>query len=129
VVIDSPALYEILDPYGHDMDPERMPCDLCREARSGDGFCEAHGIGFVGGQGYMTRLTYLLALAGTADPPGDLETRTGAEWARLRVALRHLDRCELCVVACFTSGRCPECNLYYRNGEAVPAETAKRTLR
>lgn len=82
-----------------------------------DGFCEPHRIGFVGGRGYVTQLTYRLAR-------GEPVQQT-AEYARLRAAIERLDSCEHCALATFTNGRCPTCNIYYRDSQQIPPPTKK----
>ena len=68
VEIRSAKLFEAIDPYGHEMHPDKMACVSCREAIPKDGYCYECRIGFVDGHGYFTKLTYLLAQGEVRDP-------------------------------------------------------------
>ncbi len=68
VAVRSRILYEALDPHGHDFEPSAIACTACRRALDVDGFCRAHRIGFVGGKGYLSPLTYHLARGRAVDP-------------------------------------------------------------
>ncbi len=61
IPIKSEFLYEVLDPHGHNIDPERIQCPSCKLAMKQDGYCRRCAMGFVRGQAYMSRLTYHLA--------------------------------------------------------------------
>jgi hypothetical protein len=113
--IPSALLYELLDPHGHEVDLSEVSCTTCRWAMSTDGFCEAHRIGYVGGRAYVTRLAYLGA-KGEA-------VQESQEYLRLKAALDVLDTCEYCALALFENGRCPKCNVYYRDGKKIPTPT------
>jgi hypothetical protein len=66
--IRSRQLYEALDAHGHDIDPAAVTCETCRKALKGDGFCAAHRMGFVGGEAFLSPLTYHLARGRAIDP-------------------------------------------------------------
>lgn len=68
VEIRSRMLYEALDAHGHDFEPTAITCKTCRDALEHDGFCQAHRIGFVRGQGYLSPLTYHIARGQTVHP-------------------------------------------------------------
>ena len=61
IEIPSEYLYEVLDPHGHDVDPQSFHCESCRAAAASGGFCEEHHIGFYEGKAYFSRLGYSLA--------------------------------------------------------------------
>lgn len=63
IEIRSEVLWEALDAHGHDVDVERLGCDVCRKAKAGGGFCDEHAMGWAGGMAYLSRLTYHLARA------------------------------------------------------------------
>ncbi len=65
--IKSKIFYETLDPHGHDVEFEAMPCPICRTAVKVDGFCEPHRVGYVAGRAYFSNLTYSLARGETTD--------------------------------------------------------------
>ncbi len=65
IEIRSQVLWEVLDAHGHDVDVERLGCDVCREAKAAGGFCDEHAMGWAGGMAYLSRLTYHLARAET----------------------------------------------------------------
>ncbi len=65
--IESEMLFEALDAHGHDIDPRGLTCDSCLAAHADGGFCAEHGMGFVTGQAYMSRLSYELARGETLD--------------------------------------------------------------
>jgi len=121
--VPTPVLYELLDPHGHEVDHSRITCGTCPRARAVDGYCHECGIGFVGGSAYVSRLAYLGRLRDTGALDKDGEVELAREGTRLRESLRHLDRCELCVAASFTGGRCPNCDIHYpRREEAESTE-------
>jgi hypothetical protein len=57
-----------MDAHGHDIDPDAKNCDSCRAAMQSVGFCEKCHLGFVNGQLYFSRLTYLVARGRQSDP-------------------------------------------------------------
>ncbi len=61
VEIRSYVLFDALDAHGHDVDPEGMRCAACRWAVKRDAFCGDCRVGYVNGQAYFSKLTYLLA--------------------------------------------------------------------
>lgn len=69
IKIESAALFDALDPHGHDIDPASLRCDQCRKAFDSHGYCEPCKIGFVRKQAFFSRLTYGLA-RGTLKNPG-----------------------------------------------------------
>lgn len=66
--IESATLFEALDPHGHELDNECLQLQMCRDVIRADGYCDAVGIGFVGGKAYFTRLTYGVARGQVLDP-------------------------------------------------------------
>jgi hypothetical protein len=81
VEIRSAILFEALDAHGHEIDAASLRCESCRAAERDDGFCSACRCGFVGGQLYFTRLTWLLA-RGEQRGPETIECRTCRRNAR-----------------------------------------------
>ncbi len=61
VRIESADLFEWLDAHGHQIDPDRIECEICQKAIATDGFCERCKMGFVGKEAYLSRLTYHIA--------------------------------------------------------------------
>lgn len=61
LTVPNDDLYQLLDAHGHDVDPARFTCEVCRAAYTNDGYCDHCGFGFVGQQLYFSRLTFLLA--------------------------------------------------------------------
>lgn len=61
IEIKSADMFEALDAHGHDIMPERIRCQRCREAIPKDGYCKICRMGFVNKLAYLSRLTYLLA--------------------------------------------------------------------
>jgi hypothetical protein len=111
--IRSQALYDALDPHGHDVDVPGLACAACREAARSDGFCAQHGRGFVGGRAYLSRLSYHVARG----EPASVEHELGL----LATAVQTLERCELCAAAMVLDGTCPKCRLSYGRGPGGPA--------
>jgi hypothetical protein len=66
--VPSRDLFETLDAHGHDVDPAAFTCEGCKEALRTGGFCDRCRMGFVGGQAYLSRLTYHVARARVEDP-------------------------------------------------------------
>lgn len=114
VRIPSADLFEMIDPHGHDLDPAGISCLVCKNALETSAFCEPCGIGYVGGRAYVSRLAYLIA----REEPGDSPT-LAAEFNRLHVAVKRLADCDLCGVASYVDGRCPECRIHYQDGVPV----------
>ena len=61
VKVPSALLFEAIDAHGHDFDVASLRCSTCRAASKSSGYCNACRFGFVNGQAYLSRLTYLLA--------------------------------------------------------------------
>jgi len=59
-----PALLDVIDPGGHDIDPAGIRCSTCLSAFVNDGYCLSSRIGYVDGRAYVSRLSYLLAKDG-----------------------------------------------------------------
>ncbi|MCH7885518.1 MAG: hypothetical protein IIC01_09740, partial [Planctomycetes bacterium] len=68
VKVPSALLFEAIDAHGHDFDVASLRCSTCRAASSSSGFCSTCRMGFVNGQAYLSRLTYLLAKGKAKDP-------------------------------------------------------------
>ena len=81
-----------------------ISCATCRENAAAWGWCDSCGVGRVGRYAFASR-----------------EDMKGARRAIdiLKGSLARLERCESCAVASFAGGRCPECDIRYRDGEAV----------
>ena len=110
--IRSKALYDALDPHGHDVDVAGMPCASCRAAASSDGFCAQHARGFVGGRAYLSRLAYHVA----RHEPEKVQEELGL----LAKAMQTVERCELCAAAMVLDGTCPRCRLSYQDDQPSP---------
>ena len=149
VEIRSAQLFEALDAHGHDIaDPKAMDCVACRDAFSTDGYCHVCRIGFVGGHGYFTNLTYLLAKGEVTDPAkvtcgvcakargwcdacgqgmvGNVVFRDTKDHAAARTqfelllrAVKESERCEMCSMLLFYGGVCRACDITYKNGKVV----------
>ena len=117
VKISSESLFEMMDPRGHEVDLTQGTCSTCPAAMKSDGFCGRCKMGYVDGRAYLSPLAYLMAQGDTADPE-----KLAAEYRRLRVAVDRLNECELCAVALFADGRCPRCNIFYRDLRRVSPE-------
>ena len=65
--IRSANLFEALDAHGHDFDPASMECESCQVAIKSDGLCPECQWGFVDGQLFFSKLTYLIALGKAKD--------------------------------------------------------------
>lgn len=115
--IPSASLFELVDAHGHEVDLTHVSCLTCHRAMETDGFCESHAIGYSAGRAYVSRLAHLLA---RGDP-----VQTSQDYLRLQAALRLLDTCEFCALAAFANGRCPQCNVHYRDGERTLATAGK----
>ena len=59
-----PALWDVIDPGGHAIDPDGIRCSDCLTAFVSDGYCVKSHIGYVDGRAYVSRLSYLLAKDG-----------------------------------------------------------------
>jgi hypothetical protein len=59
-----PALWDVIDPGGHAIDPAGIRCSECLSAFVSDGYCPRSRIGYVDGRAYVSRLSYLLARDG-----------------------------------------------------------------
>lgn len=68
VPIDSRYLWETLDAHGHELNIDNLGCPECTSAAANNGFCERSRIGFLSGQAYFSRLTWLLAKAERVEP-------------------------------------------------------------
>lgn len=110
--IRSKMLYDALDAHGHDIDVAGLRCARCSAAVEADGYCADHRRGFVGGRAYFSRLAYHLARDEREEVQAELEV--------LALAVRTLERCEVCAAAMVSDGVCPECRLSYRAGRATP---------
>jgi hypothetical protein len=66
--IPSAALFEALDAHGHAIDPDLLRCDGCKRAIETDAFCDRSGIGYVGGQAYLSKLAYYAARGEMREP-------------------------------------------------------------
>jgi hypothetical protein len=75
VAIRSRLLYEALDAHGHAIDPTGVACGSCRAALASDGFCALHRMGYVGGEAYLSPLTWHIARGRRIDP-GSIDCRT-----------------------------------------------------
>lgn len=75
IKIESAALFDALDPHGHDINPASLRCEQCRKAYETHGYCEPCKIGFVRKQAFFSRLTYGLA-RGTLKNPGSVGCAT-----------------------------------------------------
>jgi hypothetical protein len=87
--IESSALFEGVDPHGHELDNECLQLQPCREAIRTDAYCEAVGIGFVAGKAYFTRLTYGLARGQSLDA-------SAVECATCQSHIAHPGWCKAC---------------------------------
>jgi len=149
VEIKSAQLFEALDVHGHDIaDPAAMDCIVCRQVFETNGYCGNCRIGFVGGHGYFTKLTYMLAKGKVTDPAkvtcdvcakadrwcdacgggmvGNVVFRDKKDYAAARKqfelllrAVKESERCEMCSMLLFYGGVCRACDITYRNGEVV----------
>lgn len=117
--IPSALLYELLDPHGHDVDLSAVSCNTCHAAMAANEYCETHAIGYSEGRAYVTRLSYLLA---RGEP-----VRDTPDHLRLQAALELLDTCEFCALASFANGRCPKCNIHYRDGVKTTVTTERES--
>jgi len=158
--VPSEALFDIVDAHGHEMDLSSLTCPGCRSAAASDGYCGTHKIGFVSGRGYVSLLTYFLALGDQVVGPdlrcevcrGHLGSagwcgrcgrgilgykayanralfdRTQTARQRLLDAVAHLNTCEYCAVAMFADGRCPKCNITYRDGRPVSTQVQREAF-
>ena len=68
VEIRSKFLYEVLDAHGHEIIKSKVTCETCRRAIETDGVCPVHRMRYVGGEAYMSSLTWHLARARKIDP-------------------------------------------------------------
>ncbi len=66
--IPSAMLFEALDAHGHAIDPDLLRCEGCRRAIKKDAFCDRSGIGYVGGQAYLSKLAYYAARGEVREP-------------------------------------------------------------
>jgi hypothetical protein len=121
VRVPSAGLFEMIDPHGHDLDPAGISCPDCMDALEAGTFCEPCGIGYVDGRAYVSRLAYLMARGEPVDSPA-----LKAEFARLQAAMERLADCELCGVASYVDGRCPECRIHYQDGMPVNSRQTKK---
>ena len=64
-----PALLDVIDPGGHDVDPGGIRCSDCLTAFVNDGYCRPSHIGYVDGRAYVSRLAYLLVKDGVPVNP------------------------------------------------------------
>lgn len=65
--IASRVLFDALDAHGHDLDRDVMQCTTCKRMMDEGGFCVSCRFGWVGGQAYMSLLTYRMALGEVRD--------------------------------------------------------------
>ena len=63
VRIESHRLWHTMDAHGHRIRTDLLTCDSCVAAERTDGFCAESRMGFVDGEAYFSRLTWLLAVA------------------------------------------------------------------
>ena len=157
VEIRSARLFEALDANGHDFpEPGATGCVVCREAWTTNGYCHDCRIGFVGGHGYFTKLTYLLAKGAVRDPAkitcgvcakasgwcnacghgmvGNVAFRDKKDYAAARKqfelllrAVKESERCEMCSMLLFYGGVCRACDITYQNGKVVePKQAAEK---
>ncbi len=91
IKIESEMLFENLDAHGHDIDPSRLQCEVCKKAIKTDGYCDACRMGFVRGLAYLSRLTYHLARGVARDVPA-------IQCATCRNNAVHFGWCDLCKV-------------------------------
>ena len=68
VPLDSRYLWETLDAHGHQLNIDNLGCSECKTAAATDGFCEQSRMGFLAGEAYFSRLTWLLAKAERDEP-------------------------------------------------------------
>lgn len=68
VAIRSRMLFEALDAHGHAIDPTGIACETCRAAIASDGFCGIHRMGYVGGEAYLSPLTWHIARSRRIEP-------------------------------------------------------------
>jgi hypothetical protein len=61
VRIESPLLFEAIDPHGHAIDRNQFVCTSCRTATVEQGYCDACRMGCADGLTYFTRLTHGVA--------------------------------------------------------------------
>lgn len=81
VRVPSRRLWHLLDAHGHDIRLDLLRCEGCVRAAAADGFCAESGMGFVRGQAYFSRLTWLLARA-EREAPAALDCPTCRRNAR-----------------------------------------------
>ncbi len=65
--IASHLLYETLDAHGHDVDPQAIRCQTCRDLVKTGGFCDSCELGYIDGQAYVSRLTYHVGRGAAVD--------------------------------------------------------------
>jgi hypothetical protein len=140
--IESPTLFEGIDPHGHQLDNECLQLQVCREVIRTDGYCDAVGIGFVNGNAYFTRLTYLLArgepldagcqscnalvgqagwcqscgrgvIGNVAFADRTLFEHAEAEHKRLLRGIALASTCDMCAMAAVAHRTCPKCQISY----------------
>lgn len=61
VSVPSKSLHDAVDAHGHEIDASLLTCETCRAEQASEGYCTKDRMGWIGGQAYMTRLTYQLA--------------------------------------------------------------------
>lgn len=89
VRIDSKPFFEALDAHGHSIRPASIRCAGCRKALKQDGFCHKCHVGFVDGEAYFSKLTYLLA-RGIVTPSASIDC------PQCRMHLKHPGWCDKC---------------------------------
>lgn len=96
VEIRSKLLFETLDAHGHELNVDGLRCAACRFAARNDAWCGDDHLGFVNGQAYFSKLTWLLAKGEPIDP-GTLECAVCRAQAECRtLPLTEDGWCEAC---------------------------------
>lgn len=79
-------------------------CTLCGNPMTNPGWCDDCGRGRIGQFLFTDRETY---------------EQARVEYRKLEAAIQKSSECALCGVALFADGRCPKCNLFYRDGKLL----------
>jgi hypothetical protein len=99
----SPLTYHLAR--GQRRELAEIDCPVCRRNALDQGWCETCQTGMVGN----------VAIAGR-----ESWERVERALARLRAAIEVSSRCEICATALALDGYCPLCQIWYKDGKAVP---------
>lgn len=93
-------------------EPAAGTCETCRANAGRFGWCDSCKVGMVGTSAFRDRALYDQAVVG---------------YRRLVAAIDKLRECETCAIALYFRGRCPKCNISFRDDKEprAAAESAK----